>query len=98
MFIRRELPVVEGLRTEETIERVASYHTLSTDVGKVAVRSGAKWLALTHFVPPEFDRAALRDEVARDFPGPVTIGEDLMMLDVASREVRYRGEVQILGE
>lgn len=98
VFIRRELPVVEGLRTPETIRRAASYHTLSTDVGKVAARVGAKWLALTHFVPPEFDRAALRDEVARDFAGPVTIGEDLMMLDVARRQVRYRDEVQILGD
>jgi len=92
VFIHREMKVVEGVRTAETIERVASYHTLSTDVGKVAARAGAKWLALTHFVPPEFDRAALREEVARDFAGPVTIGEDLMTLDLKKRAVLYRGE------
>lgn len=96
VFIHREMKVAEGVRTAETIEQVASYHTLSTDVGKVAAKAGAKWLALTHFVPPEFDRAALREEVARDYSGPVTIGEDLMTLDLATREVRYRGETTIL--
>jgi ribonuclease Z len=87
VFVHREMEVVEGVRSAETIERVASYHTLSADVGKVAARAGAKWLALTHFVPPDCDTDALRDEVERDFTGPVTIGADLMTLDVAQGKV-----------
>ncbi|MCH8056528.1 MAG: MBL fold metallo-hydrolase, partial [Proteobacteria bacterium] len=36
VFVHRELPVVPGLRSAETVAKVASYHTLSSEVGKVA--------------------------------------------------------------
>jgi ribonuclease Z len=88
VFVHREMQPIEGRRTAETIEAVASYHTLSSDVGKVAAKAGAKWLALTHFVPPDCDTEALHREVAADFSGKVTMGEDLMTLDVASGEVK----------
>lgn len=91
VFVHHAMKVVEGVRSQETIDRVASYHTLSSDVGKVAAKAGVKWLALTHFVPPDCDTQALQKEVAADFQGPITIGADLMTLDVAKREVRYRG-------
>ncbi|UCH74328.1 MAG: MBL fold metallo-hydrolase [Rhodospirillales bacterium] len=87
VFVHREMRIVEGVRTAETIEQVASYHTLSSDVGKVAAKAGAKWLVLTHFVPPDCDAPALLAEVGRDFAGPITIGEDLMTLDIASGRV-----------
>jgi ribonuclease Z len=92
VFVHHAMKPAEGVRSAETIDRVASYHTLSTDVGKVARKAGAKWLALTHFVPPDCDTEALHREVKADFPGPITIGADLMTLDIAKREVRYRGE------
>jgi len=98
VFVHRDMPPAGGLRTEETLENVASYHTLSSDVGKVAARAGAKWLALTHFVPPDCDTDALLEEVSADFPGPVTIGADLMTLDVVRREVRYRDKVTTLAD
>ena len=82
VFVHREMKVEEGVRTAETIDSVASYHTLSSDVGKVAAKAGVKWLALTHFVPPDCDTDALGKEVATDFSGKVTMGEDLMTLDV----------------
>ena len=84
VFVHREMRIVEGVRTAETVEQVASYHTLSSDVGKVAAKAGAKWLVLTHFVPPDFDAPALLAEVGRDFSGSITIGEDLMTLDIVS--------------
>ena len=87
VFVHHEMKVVEGVRTAETIERVAAYHTLSGDVGKVAARAGAKWLALTHFVPPDCDTEALYDEVKADFDGAVTIGSDLMTLDVVQAKM-----------
>jgi len=46
---------------------------------------------LNHFVPVEFDRAALLGEVAADFAGPIVIGEDLLSVDVARRAVSYGG-------
>jgi len=88
VFVHREMLPIEGRRTAETVERVASYHTLSSDVGKVAARAGAKWLALTHFVPPDCDTEALLEEIRQDFPGRITMGEDLMTLDVANGELR----------
>ena len=96
VFVHHAMKPEEGVRTAETIEQVASYHTLSSDVGKVAAKANAKWLALTHFVPPDCDTDALRKEVAADFSGPITMGADLMTLDVAKREVRYGDIVTIL--
>jgi ribonuclease Z len=86
VFVHREMQPIEGRRTEETIAAVASYHTLSSDVGKVAASAGAKWLALTHFVPPDCDTDALLKEVKADFDGPVTVGADLMTLDVPRQQ------------
>jgi ribonuclease Z len=71
-------------RTAEGLAAVASYHTLSHEVGKVAAAMGARCLVLNHFVPVAFDRAALLAEVRRDYAGPIVIGEDLMSLDLAT--------------
>ncbi|MEQ8601739.1 MAG: MBL fold metallo-hydrolase [Marivibrio sp.] len=86
-FIHREMPVVAGVRAAETVEAVASYHTLSTEVGKVAREAGVGFLMLTHFVPVAFDRMALAEEVAAAFDGPFAIGEDLMRYDLATRRL-----------
>jgi ribonuclease Z len=71
-------------RSAEGLAAVASYHTLSHEVGKVAAEMGAKCLVLNHFVPVAFDRAALLAEVRLDYRGPIVIGEDLMSLDLAT--------------
>jgi ribonuclease Z len=84
VLIHRELPVIEGKRTAETVHAMQAYHTISDQVGKVAAQAGAGKLVLTHFVPPKFDQKKLLDEVACDFDGPVIIGEDLMRLSVSS--------------
>ncbi len=84
VLIHRELPIIEGKRTAETVEAMRAYHTVSDQVGKVAAEAGARKLVLTHFVPPMFDEKSLLEEVRRDFDGPVIIGEDLMRLPVVS--------------
>ena len=71
-------------RTAEGIAAVASYHTLSHEVGKVAAEMKARCLVLNHFVPVAFDRATLLAEVRRDYGGPIVIGEDLMSLDLST--------------
>jgi ribonuclease Z len=96
-FIHREMHAKPGVRSAETIAAVASYHTLSSEVGKVAAESGVKALALTHFVPTRFDKHALLAEVARDYAGPILVGEDLMTIDLAARSVAYRGALIGLG-
>ena len=91
VFIHREMPVIEGRRSAETVANVAAYHTLSSDVGKIAAEAGVQALALTHFVPPDCDCGALRAEVSQDFAGPLIIGEDLMAIDLAAGTVSGKG-------
>jgi ribonuclease Z len=77
--------------SEQGLANVAAYHTLSSDVGKVAARAGARLLLLNHFVPVEFDRDGLLREVGADFAGPLVIGEDLITVDVPRRAIGYGG-------
>lgn len=80
---------VPGRRAPETIEAVASYHTLSSEVGGVARAMEDRALARLHFVPPDFDRGALLAEVGESYGDPAFIGEDLMSFDLESREVAW---------
>lgn len=82
---------VAGRRGPETIDAVASYHTRSSEVGKIARAAQARCLVLTHIVPPDADPGALAAEVARDYAGPVLVGEDLLRLDLATRAASWRG-------
>lgn len=88
-FIHGLMKPVPGVRSQDGIDAVASYHTLSSEVGKVAAQAGVKFLMLNHFVPAEFDRDGLAGEVARDFSGPFAIGEDLMSYDVPTRTLSH---------
>lgn len=90
-FIHREMLLLPGVRTPETLANVAAYHTLSTEVGKAAHEAQAKCLILNHFVPVDFDGDALLAEVRGDFAGPVIVGEDLMTFDLAARRLRHQG-------
>jgi ribonuclease Z len=96
-FIHREMVARRGGRLDQGLENVAAYHTLSSEVGKVASRAGARALLLNHFVPVAFDRDALLAEVRADFAGPVVIGEDLLAVDVPSRTVSFDGLRRALG-
>lgn len=89
VFVHREMHVVEGVRSAETIEAVAGYHTLSDEVGKVATQAGVGCLLLTHIVPPDSNRDDLLAEVKKSFTGPVLVGEDLMRVDPVSKTVSY---------
>lgn len=89
VFIHGEMPPVPGRRDPATIEAVASYHTLSSEVGAVAAEMEARALALTHFVPPVFNREALLAEVAESYGGPVFVGEDLMSFDLSNGQVSH---------
>jgi ribonuclease Z len=90
-FVHGAMAAVSGVRSEATIGAVAAYHTSSCDVGKVAREAGAAMLVLNHFVPADFDREALLDEVRRDYDGPVVIGEDLTTLDLDRGTVAFAG-------
>jgi len=91
VFVHRDMPAVDGVRTEAGRAAVASYHTCSSEVGKIAVEAGVGALILTHIVPPAGDRDALLAEVTSDFAGPVIVGEDLMAYDVGGRALVHGG-------
>jgi len=97
VFILREMPVVPGVRTEETRDAVAGYHTLSTEVGRVAAEAGVGVLVLNHFVPTRFDATALVAEVRQHWQGPLILGEDLLAYDLATRVVGVHGATIALG-
>ena len=88
-FIHREMVARRVMRNEEGLRNVASYHTLSSEVGKVASRARARMLALNHFVPLMFDRDALLTEVRADYAGPIVVGEDLLSIDAVRRTVAF---------
>lgn len=97
VFVHREMKIIEGVRTQQGVDNVASYHTLSSEVGGIARDAGVRALALTHFVPPGADRAQLLAEVRSDFQGPVLIGEDLMSIDLDTMSVQHRDLHLALG-
>lgn len=92
-FIHGGMKPVPGMRTQEGIDAVASYHTLSSEVGPIAAEAGAKCLVLNHFVPVRFDKAALLAEVRQSYAGPIVLGEDLMSLDLETRMLSHAGGV-----
>jgi ribonuclease Z len=91
VFIHDQMPLTTGMRTSETIRSVASYHTLPKDLATLAARANCAALALTHFVPPVFDRQKLIEQMAARFSGPIIVGEDLMRIEAHSRSIAWRG-------
>jgi ribonuclease Z len=88
-FLHREMQP-SASRSPEGMRNVASYHTLSGEVGRVARDAGIGVLVLNHFVPTRFDRAALIAEVRETWRGPLVVGEDLMRYDCVSRMLVHR--------
>ena len=93
VFMHDEMSTVGHGRSAEGIANVMSYHTPSSQVGKVAAEAGAGVLVLNHFVPVAFDRKRLVDQVRRDYAGPIVVGEDLMSVDLADRTIEHADAV-----
>jgi len=82
VFIEGEILQINKMRTKKTLHNVQSYHTTSTQVGKVAFIANAKKLVLTHFVPTSFNKNKLKKVVKKDFGKDPIIGEDLMKIQI----------------
>ena len=82
VFIEGEILQINKMRTKKTLHNVQSYHTTSTQVGKVAFIANAKKLVLTHFVPTSFNKNKLKKIVKKDFGKDPIIGEDLMKIKI----------------
>ena len=70
------------MRTKQTLHNVQSYHTTSSEVGKVAFITNSKKLILTHFVPTRFNKVRLKNIIKKDFGKDPIIGEDLMTIKI----------------
>jgi ribonuclease Z len=82
VFIEGEIKEINKMRTQKTLHNVQSYHTTSSQVGKVAFIARAKKLVLTHFVPTRFNKNNLKKVVKKDFGKDPIIGEDLLTIKV----------------
>jgi ribonuclease Z len=63
-------------------ELLRTYHTSSTEVGKVASNADAKHLVLSHVLRSQGDQGAFEADIGRDYGGKLTLGEDLMTFEV----------------
>jgi len=82
VFIEGEILEINKMRTKKTLHNVKSYHTTSSEVGKVAFISRAKNLVLTHFVPTRFNKTRLKKIIRKDYGKNPIIGEDLMTIKI----------------
>ena len=91
VFVAREMVPTQGVRSAETVAAVRSYHMAPGEIAALAKEAEVEALALTHFVPPQAERASLLAEIRETYRGPVILGEDLMSIDVAARMVTLPG-------
>ena len=82
VFIEGEILQTNKMRTKQTLHNVKSYHTTSSQVGKVAFITQSKKLVLTHFVPTQFNKNRLKKVIKSDFGKDPIIGEDLMTITI----------------
>lgn len=59
---------------------IPEYHTLSTDVGKIATAADVKRLVLTHLIPGDLEDEKWLAHVEQDYTGPVAVGHDLLQV------------------
>ena len=63
-------------------ELLRTYHTSSAEVGKVAANADTRHLVLSHVLRSQGDESAFQADIASDYGGKVTLGEDLMTFEV----------------
>ena len=72
-------------RAGRMLEDTLNYQTDTTELGKLAQRSGVRRLVLTHLVPPPryfFMRRAFKKSVSEFYKGELILGEDYMHLEI----------------
>ena len=64
---------------------ILNYHTTPEEAAALAAKSGVRHLVLNHIVPPlplRYANAAFLGDAAAQFEGPITVGEDGMLLSL----------------
>jgi len=79
--------------TAKIMGDIMQYHTSPEDAAKIAKEAGVRHLLLTHIMPPlpaSNLKAAFLGDARKFYQGPITIGEDGLLLSLPA------GEKQIL--
>jgi len=63
-------------------ELLKTYHTGSTELGRVARDANTNHLVLSHLLRAQGDQAAFAEDIAPNYGGKMTVGEDLMSFEV----------------
>lgn len=66
----------------ERAREILSYHTPADELGDIATRAGVGHLLLSHIIDGERPADELVDAARRGYSGRVTLGEDLMEVEV----------------
>jgi ribonuclease Z len=66
----------------ETLERVIAHHTTPEQAGEVFARVQPRLAVFTHIIPVNATAKDLFPPVRKTYPGPLEVGEDLMVLDI----------------
>jgi ribonuclease Z len=70
---------------------IPGYHSTPEDAAKIAAKAGVRHLIYYHIIPP-LPSPVLKDLFLRDakdfYPGPMTIGEDGMMVSLPANSAR----------
>lgn len=69
-------------RAHALAQTVASYHTASDQVGRVAVEAEVDQLVLSHILVWGSNEAEIAEDVATDYRRPFTVGEDLQVFEI----------------
>lgn len=75
--MRREILQARTPEGRARLERVLSYHTPATEVGKIAAEANVRKLVLTHLIFAGGTPDDLVADVGKSFGGDVRVGEDL---------------------
>lgn len=80
---QRRAAVSHDPRPRQLLQTIASYHTPSDQVGKVAALAEARQLVLSHIILGMGGTVEdIADDASRDYSGPVTVGSDLDSFEV----------------
>lgn len=78
----RLLAAAPAERAVQALDSIFHYHTSSAELGQVATQAGAPRLVLNHILLWGATAAAVEADIAADYRGKITTGEDLMTIDL----------------
>jgi ribonuclease Z len=73
-----------GIRPEQA-KSIIAHHTTPEQAGEVFAKTTPKLAVYSHIVQPDADEPDLLPPTRKTYPGPVQVGEDLMVIEVGEK-------------